>query len=154
MLQSMLNLPWSASGVCDMADRVAGIVRNILKLIQTYRNNSHKPHEQQAGDHCILSHSVEILLVVGFSCMVSKFWAFWVCPLILNSHSIRALSACGVSLTISKMYSIPPRCTIRICILHCSYLLILNILVMLHICATFEGYCFQITFHCELACFH
>jgi len=28
---------------------VAGIVKNILKLMQTFGNNSHKP---QGGDHC------------------------------------------------------------------------------------------------------
>jgi len=31
---------------------VAGIVRNILNVIQTFRNNSHKPHGSQGGDHC------------------------------------------------------------------------------------------------------
>jgi len=31
---------------------VAGIVKNILKLIQAFENNSHKPHGPQGGDHC------------------------------------------------------------------------------------------------------
>jgi len=31
---------------------VAGIVTTILKLIQTFGNNSHKPHGPQGGDHC------------------------------------------------------------------------------------------------------
>jgi len=31
---------------------VAGIVKNIFKLIQTFGNNSHKPHGSQRGDHC------------------------------------------------------------------------------------------------------
>jgi len=31
---------------------VAGIVKNILKLIQTFENNSHKPHGPHGGDHC------------------------------------------------------------------------------------------------------
>jgi len=31
---------------------VAGIVKNILKLTQTFGNNSHKPHGPQGGDHC------------------------------------------------------------------------------------------------------
>jgi len=70
MLDSMFNLARSTSRVCDIADRkwfltrlsllknlsadttVAGIVTNILKVIQTFGNNSHKPHGQQVGDHC------------------------------------------------------------------------------------------------------
>jgi len=31
---------------------VAGIVKNILKLIQPFGNNSHKPHGPQSSDHC------------------------------------------------------------------------------------------------------
>jgi len=31
---------------------VAGIVKNILKIIQTFGNNSHKPHGQKGGEHC------------------------------------------------------------------------------------------------------
>ena len=30
---------------------LAGIIKNILKLIQAFGNNSHKPHGLQAGDH-------------------------------------------------------------------------------------------------------
>jgi len=30
---------------------VAGIVKNILKIIQRFGNNSHKPHAPQGGDH-------------------------------------------------------------------------------------------------------
>jgi len=30
---------------------VAGIVKNILKLTQTFGNNSHKPQGPQGGDH-------------------------------------------------------------------------------------------------------
>jgi len=61
----------SRSRVCDIADRkkiftsisllkslsadvtVAGIVRNILNIIQTFGKNSHKPHGPQGGDHCL-----------------------------------------------------------------------------------------------------
>jgi len=49
---------------------VAGIVKNILKLIQTFGNNSHKPHGPQAGDHCFKAFSRNT--VVRLSCMVSK----------------------------------------------------------------------------------
>jgi len=70
MLDSVLNLPRSTSRVCDIEDRkmffaslsllknlsvdatVAGIVKNNLKLIQTFGNSSHKPHGPQGGDHC------------------------------------------------------------------------------------------------------
>jgi len=31
---------------------VAGIAKNNLKLIQIFRNNSHKPQGPQGGDHC------------------------------------------------------------------------------------------------------
>jgi len=31
---------------------VGGIVKNILKLKQTFGNNSHKPHGPLGGDHC------------------------------------------------------------------------------------------------------
>jgi len=31
---------------------VAGNVKNILKLIQTFGNNTHKPHGPHGGDHC------------------------------------------------------------------------------------------------------
>jgi len=64
---------------------VAGIVKNILKLIQTFgNNNSHGP---QGGNHCFkaLSKSVS----GWFLLYVSKSSDFWVCPLILNSHSFR-----------------------------------------------------------------
>jgi len=64
---------------------VAGIVKNILKLTQTFRNSSHWP---QAGDHCFEALSRKT--GVSFSCMASKSSDLWVCPLILNSHSIRA----------------------------------------------------------------
>jgi len=41
---------------------VAGIVTNILKLIQTFGNNSNKPHGPQGGDHCFQSIvEIEIL---------------------------------------------------------------------------------------------
>jgi len=30
----------------------AGIVKNILKIIQTFGNNSHKPNGPQGVDHC------------------------------------------------------------------------------------------------------
>jgi len=35
----------------------------------------------------------------------------------------------------------PPLFTTSTCVLHCSYLLLLNFLVILHICATFKGFC-------------
>jgi len=72
MLDSMFNLARSRSRVCDIVDRkylftsllknrknlsadatVAGIVKNILKLIQTFGNISHKPHGPQGGDQCL-----------------------------------------------------------------------------------------------------
>ena len=60
MLNSMFNLARSTSRVCDIADRnfftslsllknlsedatVVGIIKNILKIIHTFGNNSHKP---------------------------------------------------------------------------------------------------------------
>ena len=66
MLDSVFNLARSASRVCDSRPQifftslsllknlsadatVAGIVRNILKLIQTFGNNSHGSH---SSDHC------------------------------------------------------------------------------------------------------
>jgi len=70
MLDSVFNLARSTSRVCGIADRiqfftslslrknlsadasVAGIVKNTIKLIQTFGNNSHKPHGPQGGDHC------------------------------------------------------------------------------------------------------
>ena len=70
MLDSMFNLARPTSRVCDIADRkyvfkslsllknlstdatVAGIVKNILKLIQTFGNNSHKSHGPHGGDNC------------------------------------------------------------------------------------------------------
>ena len=67
---------------------VAGIIKYILKLIQTFGNNSHKPHGPQAGDYCFEAFCRNN--VVSFSCMVSKSSDFWLCPLILNSHSIGA----------------------------------------------------------------
>jgi len=60
----------------------------------------------------------------------------------LHIAGLEPVSACGESLTISKMHSTPPRCTMSTCVLHCSYLLILNFLVIWYICATFEGYCY------------
>jgi len=30
----------------------AGIIKNILKLLQTFGNNSHNPHGPQGGDRC------------------------------------------------------------------------------------------------------
>jgi len=69
-----------------------------------------------------------------FLLYVSKSSDFWVCPLILNSHSIRS--------GISKIHSTPSRCAISTCVLHSSYLFIWNFSVfILHICPTFEGYC-------------
>ena len=62
---------------------VAGIVKNILKIMQTYGNNSHKSHGPQGGDHCFKA------LSKYYKWLVSKSSDFWVCPLILNSHSIR-----------------------------------------------------------------
>jgi len=44
----------------------------------------------------------------------------------------------ALRLTISEMHSKPSRFPISTCVLH---LLILNFLVILHIRATFEGYC-------------
>jgi len=69
MLDSMFNLARSTSRFCDVADSrffnslsllkkhsadatSAGIVKNILKIIQTFGNNSQKPHGPQGGDHC------------------------------------------------------------------------------------------------------
>jgi len=69
MLDSMFNLARSTSRVCDVADRrffynlsllknlsadatSAGFVKNILKIIQTFGNNSRKPHRPQGGDNC------------------------------------------------------------------------------------------------------
>jgi len=70
MQDSRFNLARSTSRVCDLADRkyfftslsllknlladatVAGIVKNILKIIQIFGNKSHKPHGPQGGDHC------------------------------------------------------------------------------------------------------
>jgi len=67
MLGSMFDLARSTSRVCDKADRrkffpslsllknfsadatAAGIVQNILKITQTFGNNSHGP---QGVDHC------------------------------------------------------------------------------------------------------
>ena len=66
---------------------VAGIVKNILKLIQTFENNSHKPHGPQGATtalkHCRNTASGWFLLCL------SKSSGFWLCPLILNSHPIR-----------------------------------------------------------------
>jgi len=56
----------------------ARIVKNILKLVQTFGNNS---HARQAGDHCFEAFCRNT--VVSFSRMVSKSSDFWVCPLIL-----------------------------------------------------------------------
>jgi len=56
---------------------VAGIVKNILKLILTFGNNLHTP---QAGDNCFEAFCRKIM--VSVSCMVSKSSDFWVCPLI------------------------------------------------------------------------
>jgi len=49
--------------------------------------NSHTGHRPVTT---ALKHSVKILQVVSFSCVVSKSSDFWLCPLILNSHLIRA----------------------------------------------------------------
>ena len=70
MLGSMFDLARPTSRVCDnsrtqifftslnllkhlSADAtVAGIFKNILKLIQAFGNNSHKPHGPHGGDNC------------------------------------------------------------------------------------------------------
>jgi len=79
---------------------VAGIVNNIVKLIQTFGNNSHGP---QASDYCFEAFCRNT--VVSFSCMVSKSSDFWVRPLILTHIRLEPVSVCGASLTISKMHS-------------------------------------------------
>ena len=138
MLDSMLSLATSTSGVCDIVDRkqffaslsllkdlsadstVAGIVKNILKLIQTFGNNSHKPHGPKAGDHCFEAFSRNT--VVSFSCVISnRFLGMSANPKLTFDQSLYPVAA---QLIISKMHSTPPRCTISTCVLHCSYLLI------------------------------
>ena len=157
----MFNLARSTSRVCNIADRklfftslrllknlsadstVAGIVKNILKIIQTFGNNSHTSHTgYKGGDHCfkvLWKYCKWLVSPVWFRNLRISGYVL----LILNSHLIRpCISLCGASLTISKMHSTPSRCTISTCVLHCSYLLILNFsVIILHICATFEGYC-------------
>jgi len=72
-------------------------------------------------------------------CMVSKSSDFCLCSLILNSHSIRTCICLRLKFNNQQNARTPLRCTISICVLHCSYFFLLNFLVILHICATFEG---------------
>jgi len=67
---------------------LAGIIKNILKLIQTFGNNSHKPHRLQAGDHCFKALPKYCRWLVSPVCF-EIFRFLGICPLILNSHSIR-----------------------------------------------------------------
>jgi len=100
MLDLVFDLARSTSRVCDITDRkyfftslsllknlsadatVAGIVKNILMLKQTFGNNSHGP---QAGNHCFKALSTYCKWLVSPVC--SKSSDFWVCPLILTFDS-------------------------------------------------------------------
>jgi len=63
---------------------VAGIIKKILKIIQTFGNNSHKPHGPQGGDHNFKALSKHCKWLVSPVCF--EIFRFL---LILNSHSIR-----------------------------------------------------------------
>jgi len=54
--------------------------------------------------------------------MVSKSEDFWVCPLILNSHSIRAWFCLRRKFNNQQnAQQALPRCTISTCVLQCSW---------------------------------
>jgi len=59
----------------------------------------------------------------------------------LPTPGLELVPAWGAGLTFSNIHSTQPRCNISTSALHCSYLLILNFFVILHIFETLEGYC-------------
>jgi len=60
---------------------VAGIVTNILKVIQTFGNNSHKPHGPQGGDHCFKALSKYCKWLVSPGCFeIFRFLGMSACP--------------------------------------------------------------------------
>jgi len=103
----MFNLARSTSRVCNIADRklfftslrllknlsadstVAGIVKNILKIIQTFGNNSHTSHTgYKGGDHCfkvLWKYCKWLVSPVWFRNLRISGYVL----LILNSHLIR-----------------------------------------------------------------
>jgi len=62
---------------------VAGIVKNILEVIQTFENNSHGPH---GGNHCFKALSKYCKCLIYPVCF--EIFRFGACPLVLNLHSI------------------------------------------------------------------
>jgi len=109
MLGSMFNLARSTSRVRDIADRkyfftslsllknlsahvtVAGNVNNILRLIQTFGNNLHRP---QGGDHCFKALSKYCKWLISPVCFeIFRFLGMSANPILTFDSTLHQLAA-------------------------------------------------------------
>jgi len=73
---------------------VAGIVKNILKLIQTFGNNSRKTHQRQGGDHCFKALSKYCKWLVSPVCFeIFRFLGMSAHPKLTFDSTLHQLAA-------------------------------------------------------------